>query len=240
MSHIKCFALLGILGVIAGCEAPAPTLAVYMTEGAPPPASRAFEPAHRGVQSPPVAPGDVADAEHIYVTFDEVSVHQTEGEGEGWVLVSAAVATLDLAALGEGASESLGLGELPPGWYNELRLHIVDSAIVFDGVSYPLTIPSGESSGVKVKSDFELAEGIETELLLRFDATASISWSSGQGYKMSPVIDLLQASYSDGYVPEPPPEATPTPFPAPTPTGDFDPGDGEPVDGPTPTPTGGP
>ena len=56
------------------------------------------------------------------------------------------------------------------------------------GKTYPLTIPSGASSGLKIKINKRLDASIEN-LLIDFDALLSVKEES-DGYKLRPVIKL--------------------------------------------------
>lgn len=185
--------------------------------------------------------GDIEAAESIYVTFDEVSAHLSGGgntdleddEAEGsWIVISDAIQTVDLLGLESGA-EVLGLAELAEGHYSQLRLHILDAAIVIGGETYPMTIPSGSASGLKIKSDLDLVADTATTVTLGFDVADSVSWNNGQGYMMSPVIELLLVESTPGDQPPTPPEDLP-PRPTP-PDGGWWPGT-DPTPSPTPIP----
>ncbi len=57
-----------------------------------------------------------------------------------------------------------------------------------DGIIYPLTIPSGSESGLKIKVSKKLQATIET-ILIDFDADLSVK-KENDGYKLRPVIRL--------------------------------------------------
>jgi hypothetical protein len=67
--------------------------------------------------------------------------------------------------------------EIPVGIYNEVRLHVVEASLKVKEVEtlYNLKIPSGTTSGIKLKirPALEVKEGVETELLLDFDVSRS-------------------------------------------------------------------
>lgn len=66
--------------------------------------------------------------------------------------------------------------EIPTGIYKEIRLHIVDAGIVLkDGTEFDLKVPSGSSSGLKIKVEpfLEVEEGAYSEVLLDFDVSRS-------------------------------------------------------------------
>ena len=63
-----------------------------------------------------------------------------------------------------------------------------DNTVVVGGVSYPLTIPSGSESGLKIKVSKKLNATLET-LVIDFDAALSINLEPG-GYKLRPVLRI--------------------------------------------------
>jgi hypothetical protein len=63
-----------------------------------------------------------------------------------------------------------------------------NNTVQVDGIDYPLTIPSGAESGLKIKLNKNLQATFET-LIIDFDAALSIS-QEADGYKLRPVIKL--------------------------------------------------
>jgi hypothetical protein len=85
--------------------------------------------------------------------------------------------TINLLELNNGITKILSKLEIPVGVYSEIRLHVVESSLKLfdDDTVYKLKIPSGESSGIKVKINpaLEVKEGSESELLFDFDVSRS-------------------------------------------------------------------
>lgn len=83
-------------------------------------------------------------------------------------------------------------GEMPSGNITEIRLVLNDSGntIVVAGVSQPLTTPSGQSSGWKVKltENISLVPDVTYSLLLDFDAAKSIVSAGNGKYLLKPVV----------------------------------------------------
>jgi hypothetical protein len=83
-------------------------------------------------------------------------------------------------------------GEMPTGEITEIRFVLNDSGntIVVGGVSQPLTTPSGQSSGYKVKltQNPSLVPGATYSLLLDFDAAKSIVSTGNGKYILKPVV----------------------------------------------------
>jgi hypothetical protein len=85
--------------------------------------------------------------------------------------------TLDLLALRAGIMDSLAISEVPTGSISEVRLHIVESVLVFEDGSpdAAFKVPSGESSGLKIRIDppARVVSGQTTKLILDVDLANS-------------------------------------------------------------------
>lgn len=105
--------------------------------------------------------------------------------------------TFNLLELNNGITTVLGEQEIPVGNYDEIRLHIIDAGIVLtDGTEYDLKVPSGNTSGLKVKMDpfLTLDDGEYVEVLLDFDVSRSfvvrgnINKGKVNGFIFKPVV----------------------------------------------------
>jgi hypothetical protein len=61
-----------------------------------------------------------------------------------------------------------------------------------DGVSYPLSTPSAEQSGLKLQVNATLEAGVVYTILLDFDANKSIVVTGNNTYKLKPVVSIIQ------------------------------------------------
>lgn len=89
-----------------------------------------------------------------------------EGEGKAF----------DLLDLQNGVTEELANVDLDEGSYDLIRMHVSKAEVVLtDGTSFDLKIPSGSTSGIKIKITPELLieGGIESTILLDFDVSKS-------------------------------------------------------------------
>ncbi len=146
--------------------------------------------------------------DEVNITFSEVSVHysgesaedeeiQDESEensttqkiaGE-WIIVTDETQTFDLLTLSNGVTALLGEQEMDEGHYTQIRLAITEAEVVVDTVSYSLSIPS---ETLKFVSGFDIIPGIETELIVDFDAARSIHTTGKKAdYKMKPTIRII-------------------------------------------------
>lgn len=136
------------------------------------------------------------DEVNISVTRVEVHIANPDSNS-GWFVINDNAATYDLLTLRNGASVILGNNSLDAGRYTQIRLIIgTGSNVVVDGITYPLEIPGGEQSGVKLNHQFEIQSGLIYELLLDFDAERSIVLTGNSQYKLKPVIRLVPAVIS--------------------------------------------
>jgi len=149
---------------------------------------------------------DHVDAVNLVVT--EVSVRAEEGtvagsdsdtvatsdEG-GWVILSSTAKTYDLLALQNGVFTTIGEGSLPAGTYTQIRLKLgAGSTIVVDGTTYPLKVPSGMQSGLKLNGTFVVPAGGNTDVGLDFDASRSIHETGNGQWMLKPVVRVVPIS----------------------------------------------
>ncbi|MDX9883693.1 MAG: DUF4382 domain-containing protein [Prolixibacteraceae bacterium] len=140
----------------------------------------------------------------------------------GFVTISVDTVALNLFELRNGVTEVLANAELPVGGYDMIRLHIVGAEIILnDGAVFPLKIPGGDTSGLKIKLDdpLEVRENEGTELLVDFDLSRSFivmgnskSRKGIQGFIFKPVCRAIQESKAGvlkGFVYEEPKLAVP-------------------------------
>lgn len=127
------------------------------------------------------------DAVNIVVT--RVEVHIAGDSSSNWMIVNSVPHTYDLLQLRNGAAVVIGDTFLTAGHYTQIRLIIGDSSnVVVNGIPFPLTIPSGMQTGIKLNHEFDLTAGNLYELLLDFDADRSIHITGNGQYIMNPVI----------------------------------------------------
>ena len=153
---------------------------------------------------------DTATGEYraVYVTIQEVSVHQAETDAEeekerenGWVTVAEPNRTYNLLKLINGVLEPLGIEQLKAGHYTQMRLvlgetpddepnilnqdHPYPNYIIYDDdqdTVQELKVPSGYKTGIKMVHGFDIMADQTTDLILDFDASRSVvtAGSSGQ------------------------------------------------------------
>jgi hypothetical protein len=132
-----------------------------------------------------------AAVDAINLVITEVSVRHS-GDSEGWEVISSDSRQVDLLTLRNGVFTDLGIGLVPAGDYEEMRFKLGEGCtIVIDGVIHPLTIPSGLSSGFKLKGHFSVPNGGGVTLLLDFDAESSVHQTGNGTWILEPVVRMV-------------------------------------------------
>ena len=131
----------------------------------------------------------------VNVTIEKITVRHKTDEGNETVTITDEAKAVNLLDVLGNATEEIGSTDLEAGDYTEIRIQVAeDNTIVFEGdeTEYALKIPSGTSSGIKIKTSFAVVDGEDTELVLDFNAAESIT-EKGQGeYNLSPVIKVKE------------------------------------------------
>jgi len=146
---------------------------------------------------------DPAQFEEINVVIKEISVRKSGGADEvegdkeadksGFINVFTGEKAVNLVALFSGETVDIETADLEAGDYDQVRIVVAEDNTVKltgDTTAYDLKIPSGTSSGIKIKKSFTLEEGGAADMTLEFDAAASISEGGSQDYRLSPVIKV--------------------------------------------------
>lgn len=130
--------------------------------------------------------------EEVNVDIKEVNVKFSDDtlSNDGWVKLTTNAKVYNLLALQNGIDTVLATGTFPGGVVKEIRFVLgTDNSVKANGVVYPLTIPSGSSSGLKIKVNKKLNATLET-LLIDFDAALSVKLEAPGDYKLRPVLKI--------------------------------------------------
>lgn len=146
------------------------------------------------------APFPIDIVDKTVVTIDRLSIGSAaEGEEEGnFLVLSEEEREIDLLDLTHGVTLELASVDIDAGTYDEIRLHVVDAKVLLkDGTEFDLKIPSGSSSGLKIKiaPAVTIEEGLESTVLLDFDVSKSFVMQGNmntpagiKGFLFKPVI----------------------------------------------------
>ena len=129
----------------------------------------------------------------IFLSVKEVRVLTPHGESTMQV-----DADFDILKFRMGKDTLLASQDIPGGKIDEVRIVLNDigNKVVIDGIPYNLTTPSAHSSGLKLKINEELTDGLEYTLKLDFGAAKSIVRTGNNKYILKPVIRVIPQSVS--------------------------------------------
>lgn len=125
-------------------------------------------------------------------------------EDENMILLSEDTAKYNLIDLRNGVVEELLNAEIESGSYDYFRLYVDEAGLtLIDGESYSVKVPSGSTSGIKVKIDppVTVGQGLTEELLLDIDLGESFVLNGNyltpagiNGFNFKPVIRAINVS----------------------------------------------
>jgi uncharacterized protein DUF4382 len=142
----------------------------------------------------------VDGASEVIVVFTGIELHQSGGTTS--TIDFSTPKSIDLIKLQGGVTSALTQeSAVPAGNYDWMRLKVLatknsqgESYIkLLTGQQYPLWIPSGAETGLKLVRPFTVAQGSVTRLVVDFDLRKSITAPPGQdpNYIMRPTLRLL-------------------------------------------------
>lgn len=137
------------------------------------------------------------DAENVTGVYLAVSEIQARSNSEFQT-----IATFDspepfnVMAYQNGEVYALGEGEIEAGTYDEIRFILDDASessyITFDDeTSATIDVPSGTTSGYKVKGDFEIASNGQTNIIVDIDLRKALVVTGQDNYKLRPTARLI-------------------------------------------------
>lgn len=129
-----------------------------------------------------------ASFEEVNVDLQEVNV-KFDNDSTSWIKLQTVPGIYNLLELQDGVDTLISDVVVPQGNVKEVRLVLgEENSIKYGGEVYPLTIPSGSESGLKIKVNKPLRTSIDS-LVIDFDAALSVKAEEG-GYKLRPVLRI--------------------------------------------------
>jgi hypothetical protein len=140
------------------------------------------------------APGDYKE---VNIDIQDVQVNSGDGNS-GWVSLDVEKGVYDILKLTNGLDTLLGSAELPAGKISQIRLVLgSENTIKVGSETELLSTPSAQQSGLKLKVNATLQEGITYTIKLDFDAARSIVRAGNSGkYNLKPVIRAMEEATS--------------------------------------------
>lgn len=138
----------------------------------------------------------VEGVDAVNLNIIQVSIKASGDESDqGWEVLRADSMNVDLLHLQNGVFTTLATGRVASGPYEQVRLKLGEgSTVVVNGVTYPITVPSGMQSGLKLVGPFTVPGGDGVDVALDFDASRSIILTGSGTYMLKPVVHVMAMS----------------------------------------------
>jgi hypothetical protein len=127
----------------------------------------------------------------VYLDIKGVQVKSTSDASENdWQTLNISRAGIyNLLDFKNGIDTVLGTLQLPAGRISQIRLILgTNNSIVLNGLSYPLTTPSAQQSGLKLAIHADVVAGVDYKIWIDFDAARSIVQTGSGSFILKPVI----------------------------------------------------
>lgn len=123
--------------------------------------------------------------EHVYLDIDKIEINHSE---KGWITISDAMnGNIDILAYNNGSDTLISNSTLPAGTFTQIRLILgANNSLVKNGITYPLTVPSGSQSGIKININQVLNANQNVIRWIDFDAGKSIKQLGNGTYQLKP------------------------------------------------------
>lgn len=138
-----------------------------------------------------------APAGYLEVNVDiqsvEVHIVPTSGKSD-WITLPTKSGIYDLLKLQNGIDTSIvNSTQLPTGKITQMRLVLGSNNSIMDSTStvYPLTVPSGSQSGIKLVGSMSVNPNATLQVLIDFDADKSVIQEGNGDFHLKPVIQVL-------------------------------------------------
>lgn len=133
-------------------------------------------------------PGDYQQVNIDLLQLQAKVLDDSTGESI-WYDLATQAGTYDLLQLQNGLDTLVVNDSLPPGELKEIRLVLGEqNTIMVDSVLQPLKVPSGSTSGFKIKLNQMLIRDSLSQITIDFDAGESIVARGNSSYLLKPVI----------------------------------------------------
>lgn len=130
------------------------------------------------------------------VYIDLLGVEITGNSGPA-VLLNVNAGIYNLLDFSNGIDTLIAVGTLNETNVQQIRLILgPNNSVVVNNVSYPLSTPSADQSGLKLQVHQTLQAGVMYSVLLDFDANKSIVDEGNGSYKLKPVIRTIETALS--------------------------------------------
>jgi len=132
--------------------------------------------------------------QEVNVEILTVSVHMVPNGGKAsWIDLPTKGGVYDLLKLQNGIDTSLvDPTSLSSGKITQMRLMLgANNSVKVNNTVYALTVPSGNQTGIKLIGDIIINPNQTMNVLLDFDANASIVLTGNNNYQLKPTVKVL-------------------------------------------------
>ncbi len=132
------------------------------------------------------------DAEEVNIDLQQVVIFSGE-EGKDSLDMNTLAGTYNLLDFQNGLTTLIADVELTADSIKQVRLILgANNNIVVDGETHPLTIPSADKSGLKVKVNKAITAETLNQITIDFDAEKSVKQKGNGDYMMKPVLKVVE------------------------------------------------
>jgi hypothetical protein len=130
----------------------------------------------------------------VYIDLQGVEITGNNGQA---VLMNVNKGIYNLLNFSNGKDTLIASGSLEVSTVQQIRLILgSNNSVLVNNVSYPLSTPSADQTGLKLQVQQTLQAGVLYSVLLDFDANKSIVDQGNGTYKLKPVIRTIEAAIS--------------------------------------------
>jgi len=130
----------------------------------------------------------------VYIDLQGIEI---TGNGGQTLLTNVKTGIYNLLDFSNGKDTLIASGILEDATVQQIRLILgSNNSVLVGNVSYPLSTPSADQSGLKLQVHQTLQAGVLYSVLLDFDANKSIVDEGNGTYKLKPVIRTIEAALS--------------------------------------------
>ena len=131
--------------------------------------------------------------------YDKVSIDlqavEVIGSNGQSVTLNTTAGIYNLLDLSNGISTIIATSDLGDVKATQIRLLLgTNNTITVGGIVHPLATPSADQSGLKINVNQTLLQNVENEILIDFDANASIVDTGAGTYKLKPVLRTVDVT----------------------------------------------
>ncbi len=130
----------------------------------------------------------------VYIDLQGVEITGSDGKA---VLLNTHTGIYNLLNFSNGIDTLIATGGVNVASVQQVRLILgANNSIVVNQITYPLSTPSADQTGLKLQVNQTLQAGVAYTVLLDFDANKSIVETGSGTYKLKPVIRTIETAIS--------------------------------------------